>query len=153
MCFILFVLFVPFSRHRLVPLPQLPSCAMPSLEPTAVSTGFQTANIIKFPHSAFFSLHFSLPRPLSSPNAGQNRTLRRIGFPTTQVRISGLYRWTRRLAVPGIAKIPQHGSRISSFASKPHGSRSASRKPREKKIGNIGQPQAEITTTINASSS
>ena len=146
-------MFVSFSRHRLVPLPHLPSCAMPSLEPTAVSTGFQTANVIKFPHSAFspFSFRYPAHSPAQTPAKIARCAASASRQPKFGHQASTAGHGSRRFRE--WPKIPQHGSCISSFASKPHGSRSASRKPREKKIGNIGQPQAEITTTINASSS
>lgn len=126
-------MFVSFSRHRLVPLPQLPSCAMSSLEPTAVSTGFQTANVIKFPHSAFFP--FSFRYPAHSPAQTPAKIARCAASASRQPKFghqaSTAGHGSRRFRE--WPKIPQHGSCISSFASKPHGSRSASRKPREKK--------------------
>ena len=116
-------------------------------------TSFQTANVIKFPHSAFFFPSLFVAPPTLQPKRRPESHVAPHRLPDNQKSdISPLpldtaaggsgngqrFRNTAPVS-PGLLPdrteaVPLHGNPV-------------------KGIGNIGQPQAEITTTINASSS
>ena len=95
-------------------------------------TSFQTANVIKFPHSAFFPFTFRYPAhsPAQTPAKIARCAASASRQPKFGHQASTAGHGSRRFRE--WPKIPQHGSCISRFASRPHGSHPSSRKPRER---------------------